>query len=116
LQLGLGPALVVLGYLTHLHELGEVAHLVSPHVPDRDPPLLGIAPSQPYELLAAFLGEFGDGEAYDLAVVLRVEAEVGLVYRPLDGAQRLGVERRDRQEPGSGTPTFATLLKGIFEP
>src|ERR687890_2148369 len=42
LELGLRPALVVLGDFTHLHQLMEVAHLVAPDVPDRDAALLSV--------------------------------------------------------------------------
>src|SRR5829696_3298180 len=99
LQLFFGPALVVLGDLALLAELVDVAHLVATDVPDRDTALLGHAPSQPDELAPALLGELRDGKADYLAVVLWVEAYVGVPYTALDVLEGVRVERRDGEQP-----------------
>src|SRR4028119_1476958 len=51
-------------------------------------------------VVPALAGALRDGEAQDLAVVLRVEAYVGVPDRPLYVLERVRVERRDREQPG----------------
>src|SRR5829696_8602449 len=63
------------------------------------PALLGHAPSQPDELAPALLGELRDGKADYLAVVLWVEAYVGVPYTALDVLEGVRVERRDGEQP-----------------
>src|SRR3712207_2728934 len=92
LQLGLGPALVVFGDLTFPAQLVQVAHLVAAYVPHRDASLLGHPAGHLDEVPPPLLGELGDREADDLAVVLRVEPDVRVPYGALDLLHGVGVE------------------------
>src|SRR5215212_873100 len=99
LQLILGPVLLVLGDLAFLAQLVQVLHLVAAHVPDGDPSLLGHAPRHPYEVPAALLCEFRYREPQYLAVVLGVEADIGVPYGALDVLEGVRVEGGDGEEP-----------------
>ena len=84
LQLGLGAALLVLADLALLLQLAQVVHAVAADVAHRDAALLGEAVDDLHQLLAALLGQLGDREPDQVAVVGRRQAEVGLQDRLLD--------------------------------
>ena len=69
-----------------------------------------------HEVLAPLLGERGDRDADDLAVVQRVEAEVGRLDRLLDLADDALVVRLDDEQAASGAETCATWFSGVFAP
>jgi hypothetical protein len=92
LQLVFGPMLVVLGDLALFAQLVDVFHLIATDVTHRDAALLGHVPGHPDQLPAALLGELGDGKAYDLAVVLGVEADVRVSQGALDVLEGVRVE------------------------
>ena len=76
LQLDLGTVLVVGAGLAGLLELAQVVHHVAADVADRDAAVLGEVAHHLDELLATLLGELGDGEADQVAVVGGIEADV----------------------------------------
>src|SRR4051812_1232776 len=98
LQLRLGAVLVVRAHLTLALQLAQVVHHVAPHVAHRHAALLGDAVHDLHELLATLLGELGDREPDDLAVVRRREPHVGLEDRLLDRLDRVLVVGRDREQ------------------
>src|ERR1700681_1312523 len=92
----------LIGGLLHLDELGrdlvladvavlldaaEVVDLVAADVAHRDTGLLRLAVPQLDEVLAGLLGQLRDGDADHVTVVARIEPEVALLDRLLDGAQ-----------------------------
>ncbi len=84
LHLSLPAPLLVVPDLPVLDQVLEVLQDVAADISDRDLPVLAVAPDELDELLAALLGELGDRESDDLAVVRGREAEVGLHHRLLD--------------------------------
>src|SRR2546430_14400532 len=70
---------------------------------DRDASLLGKLVDHLDQLLAALLGERGDGDADDIAVVGGREAQVGSEDRLLDGLEEALVPRLHRQEDRKST-------------
>src|SRR5450755_1664273 len=91
---------LVLAHMTILLDSTEVVDLVTADVADGDPRFLGFAMDDLDEFLAALLGQLRDGHADDLPVIARIEAEVALLNRLLDSAQRGAVVRRDDQHAG----------------
>src|SRR5919108_4308128 len=77
----------------------EVVDDVAADIPNRDATLLRDLPRDLHELLPPLLGELRDRQPDDLPVVGRVEAEVGLLDRALDGRQRARIKRLDGQHP-----------------
>ena len=69
LQLGLGPALLVLADLALLAQLAQVVHAVAADVAHRDPALLREPVHDLDQLLAPLLGQLGDREPDQVAVV-----------------------------------------------
>src|SRR4051794_782946 len=110
LKLGLRAALLVLADLALLAHLAQVVHDVAADVADLHAALLGDVMEDLDHLLAPLLGQRRDGQADELAVVGRVQAEVGVADRLLDrldrvlvvglhGQQlRLGVDARELLE------------------
>src|SRR3712207_3740051 len=98
LQLLLGPVLVVLGDLALLAQLVEVFHLVAADVAHGDPRLLRHVAGYPDKLPATLLGELGYRQAYDLAVVLGVEADVRVPNTALDVLEGARVEWGHREQ------------------
>src|SRR3954453_3387802 len=94
--------LIVRAGLARVAQLLEVVHDVAPDVAQRDLPLLGQAPHELDELLAPLLGELGDLQADDRAVVVRRQAEVGLHDRPLDRLDRALVVGLHGDQPRLG--------------
>ena len=82
----LGAGDVVLADLAVLLELLEVLLGGTAQVAHRDPAVLGLGPGDLDVLLAALLGQLGEHAAQHLAVVGRVDAEVGVADGPLDVA------------------------------
>src|SRR5215207_1800735 len=84
LHLGLPTPLLVVADFAVLDQLLEVLQDVAADVSNRDFSVLAVTTDELDELLAAFLGQLGDRETDDLAVVRGREAEVGLHHRLLD--------------------------------
>src|ERR1700688_357793 len=106
------PGDELIGDLLHIDELGgdlvladvavlldaaQMVDLVAADVAHGDARLLGLAMNHLDEVLAALLGELRDGDPDHLAVVARVQPEVALLDRLLDGAERGAVVRLDDQ-------------------
>ena len=109
-------ALVVLGDLLVLeHLLDPVVALVA-EAPDLDARLLGHVVRLLGEVLAALLGQRRDRDADDLAVGLRVQAQLRLADRALDLAAIFGSQGAATMSVGSGTERFATWLIGTSAP
>ena len=64
------------------------------------------------ELLTALLGELGEDQADDLAVVLRIDAEVGRLDGLLDLLEQAAVPRLDDERAGVGGRDGADLVDG----
>ena len=69
-------------------------------VADRDPGVLGLVPGQLDVLLAPLLGQLRQRDPDDVAVVGRVDAEIGVADRLLDRGHRGLVVRGDQDHPG----------------
>ena len=67
---------------------------------DRDPRVLGLVPGQLDVLLAPLLGQLRQRHPDDVAVVGRVDAEIGVADRLLDRGHRGLVVRGDQHHPG----------------
>src|SRR5580704_5295777 len=91
---------LVLAHVAVLLDAAQVVDLVATDVAHRDARLLGLAMDHLDEVLAALLGELRDCDPDHLAVVARVEPEVTLLYRLLDGAERGPVVGLDDQHAG----------------
>src|SRR5215210_2180215 len=100
LQRLLGAMLVVGARLARVAQLAEVVHRVAPDVADRDLALLGEASHHLDELPAPLLGELGDLQADDVAVVVGRQPDVGLEDRALDRLDRVLVVRLHGQQAG----------------
>src|SRR5438067_418787 len=86
--LHLGAVLVVLADLAGFLQLAELVHHVAADVAYRDPAFLRDPAHDLHELLAALLGELGDGQADHAAVVRGREPDVRLHDRLLDRLYR----------------------------
>src|SRR5215208_5436878 len=102
LHAALGGALLVVAHVPVPHQLLEVAHRVAADVAHRDPPLLRHVARQLDELLPPLLGQLRDRKADELAVVRRLQTEVGLLDRLLDRLDRGRVERLDGEHARLG--------------
>src|SRR5262245_34689666 len=80
-------SLVVFGDLVVLEEFLEPVVGVAAHLAYAVAPFLGELVHQLRHLLAPLLGERGQRDAHDFAVVGRVEAEIGAADRLLDRAE-----------------------------
>src|SRR5919201_1591325 len=107
----LGAVLLVLADLALVDELLEVVDDVAPHVADSDAAVLGHPAHDLDELLTPLLGELRDGQADDLAVVRRRQAQVGLLDRALDRLQRVGVEGLNGEQSRLGRVDRGELLE-----
>src|SRR5580692_7284028 len=92
----------VLAHVAVLLDAAEMLHLVAADVAHRDSRLLSLAMDHLDEVLAPFLGELRDRDPDHLPVVARVEPQVALLDRLLDGAERGAVVRRDHEHAGFG--------------
>src|SRR5215208_564096 len=99
LQRLLGAVLVVGARLARVAQLAQVVHGVATDVADGDLALLRQAADHLDELPAPLLGEFGNLEADDLAVVVRRQPDVGLEDRALDRLDGALVVRLHGQQP-----------------
>src|SRR2546426_86316 len=84
----LGAVLVVAADVAFLLQLAEVVHDVAAHVAYGYAAVLSDAAYDADELLAALLGQLGDGEPDDVAVVAGRQAQIGLHDRLLDRLDR----------------------------
>src|SRR5579864_2548060 len=91
---------LVLAHMALLLDAAQVVDLVATDVAHRDARLLGLAMDDLDQVLAALLGELRDRDADQLSVVARVEPEVTLLNRLLDGAERGAVVGLDDQHAG----------------
>src|SRR5665647_105134 len=99
LQVLVRGLLVVLGHLVDL--LDRVARDRA-RVPHADAPFLGEPVHHLHQLLATIFVERRQRHADDPALALRVEPEVGVANRLLDGLRQPLVPRRDREQPRLG--------------
>src|SRR4051794_14162969 len=111
LQLGLGAALLVLADLALLAQLAQVVHDVAADVADLDPALLRDVVRDLDELLAALLGQRRDRQADEVAVVRRVEPQVGVADRLLDRLDRARIEGLHREQLRLGRVDRRQLLE-----
>src|SRR4051794_23353169 len=102
LECFLRAGLIIAADLALLLELAQVVHDVAAHVADRDSTVLGDPADHADEFLTAFLGQLGNREADDLAVVAWCQAQVGLHDRLLDRLDRALVVGRDGEHPRLG--------------
>src|SRR5215216_2236277 len=107
----LGPAQLVLGDVAVALQALQGVLLVPADVADAGPRLLGPVLGQAHVLLAPLLGELGEGQADDLAVVGRVDAQVGVADGLLDRGGGVAVVRRDDQQAGLGGGDAGQLLE-----
>src|SRR6478735_3081395 len=107
----LGAGDVVLADLAVLLELLEALLGGPTQVANGDAAVLGLGPSDLDVLLAALLGQLREVAAQHLAVVGRVDAEVGVADRALDAAHRAHVVRLDQDDPGLGGGERRELLE-----
>ena len=114
LQPVLCAPLLVVAHVPVANELLQVVHAVTTDVADGDLPVLGKVAHHLDELLPPLLGQLGDREPDQLAVVGRCQTEVRLEDRPLDPLQRSGIERLDRQHPRLGDVDRRELLHRRF--
>src|SRR5215207_4171158 len=111
LQRLLGAVLVVGAGLARVAQLAQVVQRVTADVADRDLALLGEPADHLHELLAPLLGELGDLQADDVAVVVRRQADVGLEDRPLDRLDGVLVVRLDGEQARLGGGDGRELLE-----
>src|ERR1700722_9424136 len=102
LDLGFGSADVVTSEQLILVHLLEFIVGVAPMVADRDPKFLGGLADVPHQLFAALFVELGNGNPDDLAVVHRIESEVGGLNCLFDFAHRTLIVGRDDQQSSLG--------------
>src|SRR6266481_2354960 len=88
IQLTFGPATLVLASLTALHQLVDRVLAVPADVADRHPAVLGLRARDLDVVPASLLGQLGEGDPDDQPVVGRVDAEIGVPDRLLDGRER----------------------------
>src|SRR5580700_10164588 len=98
-EFALGPVHVVLARVPALDHLVQGVFGVTPDVPDRDAAVLGLVPRGLDVFAAALLGQFRQDDPDDDSVVGGVDAQVAVPDRPLDGTQRVLVERLDDHHP-----------------
>src|ERR1700722_13682298 len=102
---------LVLAHVAILLDAAEVVDLVPADVAHRDARFLGLAVNHLDQLLAPLLRELRDGDPDHLAVVARVEAEIALLDRLLDGTERAAVVGRDDQHARLGNADPGDALK-----
>src|ERR1700680_154301 len=93
---------LVLADMAVLLDAAKMVDLVAADVAHRDAGFLGLAMHELHKVLATLLGELRDGDADHLTVVARVESEIALLYRLLDGAERAAVVGLDDQHARLG--------------
>ncbi len=111
LDLGEGVLLVVLADVVVLEQLLQVLVRVAAHVADGDAALLGVLVGDLHEVLAALLRQRRHRDPDDLAVVLRVEVEVGGADGLLDRGEERGVPGLERDERRVGDGQVADLVE-----
>src|SRR5690606_37600129 len=95
LQLLLGAAHLVLTGLAVARDAVQLLHRLAADVADRDARVLALAARHLHHLASAFLRQLGDDHSDDLPVVARVEPEVGVADRRLEGLELALVVRLD---------------------
>src|SRR3954447_695931 len=110
-ELLLGARAVVLADLAVLDEPVEIGLRLAPDVADRDTSLLRLVVRQLDVLAATLLGQLGHDAADLVAVAARVDPEVGVADRALDGLHRRLVERDDEDGARLGVLEGGELLQ-----
>src|SRR5258706_1950833 len=87
---------------------------VAPHITDRDPPVLGMVLHDLHVFLAPFLGEGREREAYDLAIVGRIHAEIAVSDGFLDRAHSVAIMRFHDEQTSLGHAEARQLLQRHF--
>src|SRR6516225_3885240 len=108
----LRPVALVLTRVAVLDQLVQRVLAVPADVADRHPAVLGLVPGDLDVLPPALLGQLGQDHPDDDAVVRRVDTEVAVADRLLDGGQRGLVERLDDHHPGLGDVEGRQLVDG----
>ena len=99
--------LVVFGDLVVLQQLLQLVVGVAAHLADAVAAFLGVLVHELRQLLAALLGQRGNRDADDLAVVGRVQPEVGAADRLLD-RRRSATDRTAARRSASARGSTAT--------
>ena len=89
---------IVLGYLTVLLHLLELIHAVSADRADGDLVVFGKLLDVLDYLAALILGQRREGQSDNLAVILRVDAEIGGLDSLLDGVKGRSVPGLDAED------------------
>src|SRR6266540_2405617 len=108
----LGTVLLVAADLPLVDELLQMVHDVAAHVAHGDSAVLRHLAHDLDELLAPLLGQLGDRQADQLAVVRRGQAQVRLLDRALDRRDRVRIERLDREQAWLRRVHRRQLLEG----
>jgi hypothetical protein len=95
-----GAGALILAGLAVLDQLVEGFLGLAADVADGDLGVLALGLDDLDVFLAAFLGQFRNGDSDDIAVVGRVGADFGVAERPFNVAQGGLVERGDEDGPG----------------
>src|SRR4051812_2495714 len=101
-ELLLGPLLLVLADLPVLDDALQLVHRGAAHAADGDLGVLALAARDLDHVPAPLLGELREDDADDLAVVARVDPEVGVADRALHALQLAGVVGLDDGHTGLG--------------
>src|SRR5882757_8071399 len=115
-QFLLGPAHLVLACLAVLLDAAQFFHGLASDVAHRHLGVLTLRLGLLDEFAPAFLGQLGYRDANDVAVVARVEAEVGVPDGVLDVAQLTGLVRLDDDQTGLGDVDAGQLRNGRGRP
>src|SRR5207244_2541524 len=115
-ELLLGAGDLVLGRLAIFLQLVELVSRRAPQIAHGDAALLGLMLHALHELAPTLLVELREHDADDHTVVRRVEAEVGVADRLLDGADLRLVMRVDTSSRASGTLNWAKDCKSMSAP
>src|SRR3954452_16087013 len=102
LELLLGPLLLVLANLPVLDDALQLVHRGAAHAADGHLGVLALAARHLDHVPAALLGELREDDADDLAVVARVDPEVGVADRALHALQLARVVGLDDGHAGLG--------------
>src|SRR4051794_22785417 len=98
----LGVFDLVLARLAVLFDPVQLLHRLATDIAHGHPGVLSLGLGLLHELAAAFLGELGNGDADDVAVVAGVDAEVGIANGVLDRLQLRLLVGLDDDQPGFG--------------
>ena len=112
LQVLLSQLQLVLGDLGGLLHLLERLQRIPADVADGHLAALVVLADLLDQFLAALLRQLGEGQPDGLAVILGIDAQIGLLNGLLNALQGRGVPRGDEQRPGIGGRHRSDLLDG----